>query len=696
MESGVTAAIVAYAMAAGAFALLAAQLTRGWRGGLPGGMLLAAAITSTLWATANSLFSYWRADWFGQLGWVLDVVRQGCWLGFLVVLLQPLGARRRQWPVVGAMTVVLAECASVVSAGFGLEFGDVGNNIRLASFLAGAIFGLVLVEQLYRGTPGELRWGIKPLCLGLGATSIFDLYFFADGLLFGRVDVDLWSVRGVASALSLPLIALSAGRIPSWTLRIGVSRVMVFHSTALALSGLYLIVIAAVGYYVRYVGGDWGRALQLVLLFGGVLSLGVLLFSGAQRARLRVFLNKHLFPYRYDYRLEWLRFTQALSDAGGALDLGQSVIKALSDLVESSGGSLWLRDQSGRFAPHGRLNQSAIDAMEEDGTPFCRFLDERDWVINLEEFRARSGHYNGLVLPPWLPQIPDAWLILPLKSGGMLVGFMVLNTPRTPFEIDWEVLDLLKTAQRQAASYLARMQATEALLEARKFDSFNRMTAFVVHDLKNLVAQLSLVLRNAERHKDNPEFQADMLETVAHVEGRMRTLMTQLQEKRSIDPPRRVDVVHLLATICVANRHRRPSVELDGQPGEAEVMAHPERLERVMGHLVQNALDATPETGRVAVEVDPPRDGVVRIVVEDNGIGMTKDFMRERLFRPFHTSKSGGMGIGVFEAQQYINELGGAIVYESEPGRGTRVTVTLPAMRVVEPRVEPGVLAHRS
>ncbi|HJV26847.1 MAG TPA: XrtA/PEP-CTERM system histidine kinase PrsK [Aromatoleum sp.] len=692
-----TVAIVAYGMAAGAFALLAIQLMRGWRGGLPAGLLLAAVIASGVWATVNTAFSYFRIDWIGQLAWVLDVMRQACWLGFMVVLLQPLGGRKSSWPVIGAMLIVVAECTSIVSAGFGLTFGEFGNGLRLASFLAGAVFGLVLVEQVYRGTPGEFRWGLKPLCLAVGATNVFELYFFADGLLFGRLDVDLWSVRGAASALSLPLIAISAGRIPSWTFKLSVSRVMVFHSTALALSGMYLIVIAAVAYYVRYVGGDWGRALQLVLLFAGVLSLGGLLFSGAQRARLRVLLNKHLFPYRYDYRLEWLRFTQALSEAGGALDLGQSVIKALSDLVESSGGTVWLKDAGGRFTPHARLNQSAIDAMEEEGSAFCHFLDEREWVISLEEYRIRPGYYGALVLPSWLSMIPDAWLILPLKSAGSLVGFVVLNTPRTPFDIDWEVLDLLKTAQRQAASYLARMQAAEALLEARKFDSFNRMTAFVVHDLKNLVAQLSLVLRNADRHKDNPEFQADVLATVAHVEGRMRALMSQLQEKRSIDPPRRVDVAHHLASICLANRHRRPSVELEGQPAAAEVMAHPERLERILGHLVQNALDATPESGRVRVRIEPGRDGFIRIVVEDSGCGMTKDFMRERLFRPFHTNKSGGMGIGVFEAQQYLNELGGGIVYESEPGRGTRVMVTLPAVaRDSRPRAESSVLAHGS
>lgn len=676
-----SAAVLAYGIASGAYALFGGYLLFGWRGGAAGRALLVAVASSALWAFASTFIVTNPVGWINLLGWGLDVARQGCWLCFLVILLQPLGGARRRWPVLATTAVLLAELGAVINGGFDFEFGEATTKLLLGSFLGGAVLGLVFVEQLFRGMPSESRWGLKPLCLALSAGYIFELYLFADGFLFGRLDADVWGVRGVVHALTIPLIALSAGRNPAWTLHITVSREMVFHSTALALSGLYLLVIAGAGYYVRYVGGDWGRALQLALLFAGLLLLGVFLFSGAQRARLRVFINKHLFPYRYDYRKEWLRFTQALSAAGGTMDLGQSVIKALSDLVESAGGVLWLKDSGGRFTIHGHLNQVAPDAIEDGRSAFCHFLDEREWVINLEEFRARPAHYAGLSMPEWLSSMPDAWLVLPLKSAGVLVGFVVLNAPRTPFEVDWEVLDLLKTAQRQAASYLARMQAAEALLESRKFDSFNRMSAFVVHDLKNLVAQLSLMLKNAERHKHNPEFQEDMLGTVAHVESRMRALMAQLQEKRSIDPPRRVEMGALIERVQVAKRHHRPQVEVNIS-GEMpiEVLAHPERLERVIGHLVQNALDATPEDGKVVTRVDRAAGDSVRVLVEDSGCGMTKDFIRERLSRPFQTSKAGGMGLGVFEAQQYIQEIGGRLLFDSEPGRGTRVTVTLPAM----------------
>lgn len=676
-------AIWGYSLTAVAYTLFGFYLFFAWRGGVQGGALLAAVGSSAIWAVLSALLGIFpQTTWMYSLVAVADVLRMGGWFIFLLMLLAPLaGGKRLRWPRFLATACVLITLFAVLSFGFVPVRDEAPARWMLGGFLGGAVLGLVLIEQLYRSLPNDFRWGLKPMCLGLAAGYVFELYFFADAFLFVRLDEDIWSVRGVVHAMVIPLVAVSAARTSSWTVHIAVSREMVFHSTALAVSGLYLLIVSAAGYYVRFFGGEWGRALQLTLLFGGLLLLLVFVFSATQRARLRVFLSKHLFPYRYDYRNEWLRFTHALSTAGGSMDLGQSVIKALADLVESSGGGLWLKDASGRFSMQARLNHAASDGVEVSESPFCRFIDEHEWIFDMEEWRARPLKYQGLNIPAWLSNMSDAWLVVPLKSSGTLVGFVVLNNARTRFEVNWEVLDLLKTAQRQAASYLARMQATEALLESRKFDSFNRMSAFVVHDLKNLVAQLSLMLKNAERHKHNPVFQEDMIETVSNVEARMRTLMRQLQEKTSIQPRKPVDLNALLKRIQADKAQQQPAVTLGDQSARSiEVHAHPERLERVIGHLVQNAIDATPDDGNVIVSMAAQSEEFVRLTVEDSGCGMSPEFMRDFLFKPFQSSKTSGMGIGVYEAQQYIGELGGTLVFESEQQRGTRAIVTLPCM----------------
>jgi putative PEP-CTERM system histidine kinase len=304
-------------------------------------------------------------------------------------------------------------------------------------------------------------------------------------------------------------------------------------------------------------------------------------------------------------------------------------------------------------------------------------MSRTGWVINLEEYRSIPRRYAELTLPEWLLGMSQAWLIVPLCVGDELIGFVILASARTDFDVNWEVTDLLKTAGRQAASFLAQMQATEALLEVRKFDAFNRMSAFVVHDLKNIVTQLSLLMKNAKRLHANPEFQQDMLMTIENSLDKMRQLMLQLREGAT--PPGAafgVDLRRVVQSIesGAASRGRKLDVEMDER---VFARGHEERLERVIGHVVQNALDATTADGRVWLKLGRA-GGQARIEVGDTGHGMSPEFVRDRLFKPFQTTKSAGMGIGAYESFQYVQELGGSISVKSEPDAGTEVTLLLP------------------
>jgi putative PEP-CTERM system histidine kinase len=236
---------------------------------------------------------------------------------------------------------------------------------------------------------------------------------------------------------------------------------------------------------------------------------------------------------------------------------------------------------------------------------------------------------------------------------------------------------LLKTASRQAAGFLAQMHATEALLEVRKFDAFNRMSAFVVHDLKNIVTQLSLMLKNAKRLRDNPEFQEDMLMTLESSLEKMRQLMLQLREGAT--PPGAPVGVDLVAIV------RRLEAVATGRGRTLEVTiadrvltrGQDERIERVLGHIVQNAFDATPASGSVSLRLGRS-SGQAVIEVTDTGAGMSEEFVQTRLFKPFQTTKETGMGIGAYESYQYVHELGGRLSVKSRPGEGTTVSVVLP------------------
>ncbi len=679
-----------YGLAALAFAAFAIWLALGARKvSVRAAVVVGTVVASALWAAATLAFALYGGAWAWLAGRLFDVARTAGWFAFVLLLATPMAGGPRPgggmrtaasaWGFLLAGTLLAANLAlpapaAVAAAALRTDTLVFGAGLGLA------ILGLVLVEQLYRRTSEALRWNIKPLVLGLGGMFAFDLFLFSDAMLFKRLDPDLWAARGFAHALVIPFIAVATARNTAWTIDLHVSRGVVLHSTALLVSGIYLLALAAAGYYIRFFGGSWGKMLQVALVFAALMFLALVASSGQFRSRLRVFVSKHFFSYRFDYREEWLRFTHTLSTRSPHLGLQELCIKALGDLVECSAGTLWLRDQDA-IRPVARWNLPEVREVEPRDGPLAAFLERTGWVIDLKECAASPVRYEGLVLPTWLGSLREPWLIVPLVNGTELIGFVVLAEPRAALKVDWEVRDLLKTAGRQAASYLAQVRATEQLLEARKFDAFNRMSAFVVHDLKNLVAQLSLLLRNAERHRDNPEFQRDALETVEHVRRRMNALMLQLRTGTTpVEGPRPVELGVLIRRIQRAKSSQRVAVTVEAA-AEVQVSGHEDRLERVVGHLVQNAIDATGEGGTVAVRVF--RDGSSAVAeVADDGVGMTPEFVRDRLFKPFQTTKPQGMGIGVYESFQYVTGLGGRILVESMPNVGTKVRVFLPVCDV--------------
>jgi putative PEP-CTERM system histidine kinase len=217
-----------------------------------------------------------------------------------------------------------------------------------------------------------------------------------------------------------------------WILRLKVSRVAAFYSVTLVLAGAYLLFIATLGYYVRYFGGGWGQALQLGLVIVAMAALGVLVVSGALRSRLRVFVGKHFFAYRYDYRDEWLRFTAMLSSQRSPQEMGGLIVRGMAKMVECPAGSLWSNHHAhSTYTQVAHWNMPQVSAIETPASPMCSFLREKGWVVDLEEYRNSPRRYGALSLPSWLLGTDNAWLLVPLLVGEDLLGFVVLARPRS-------------------------------------------------------------------------------------------------------------------------------------------------------------------------------------------------------------------------------------------------------------------------
>ena len=697
--------IIGFGLAAFAFLALAALLLTAWRGNKEGGVLVLASLLSMAWLG----FSAYQAS----LGYptsmllvVSELLRSVTWLMFLLFVLSKARAQSavRSLIQASAITIGIIFICVILILGFAAVSGQgmpsiIGFDLRIMFFLALAMTGLVLTEQIYRNSPQAARWSIKYLCIGLGGMFAYDFYLYADALLLRGFNEDIWGARGYINAIIVPLIAISAARNPQWSLDIFVSRSFVFHGASVFGAGIYLLAMASGGYYIKHVGGDWGGLAQLTFLFGAVILLIALLFSGQLRAQLKVFLSKHFFNYRYDYREEWLHLIQTLSEARNGQDINKAVIAAMERIVESQKGMLWLQqggDQYQLVESHhlSKIVHSDVD----DNRSLISFLKERKWVIDLDEFDSDKESYPGLVLPQWLAVFDTAWLIVPLfvstrldikdqsqddDSAVELLGFIMLTRSNANVQVNWEVRDLLLTTGRQCASYLALQKANEHLLDAQQFDAFNRLSAYVVHDLKNIVAQLALVTRNAERHRNNPDFVDDAFSTIANATAKMERMLGQLRKGRleADDRKKCVDLNKMLKTVIEEHSSETPVPCYQTEAQEVSVLSNEDRMAAVIGHLIQNAQAATEDNGSVSIVLTVQDEWAV-IEIKDTGLGMDEDFVRNDLFRPFKTTKgNAGMGIGAYESREFITSIGGRMEVSSTPGVGTRFLIYLPVAR---------------
>ena len=542
---------------------------------------------------------------------------------------------------------------------------------------------LILVHNVYAQAAPASRSHIRFAMIGLALMWFYDLNLYTSLYLGSGGAERLIEWRGLVVALAAPLFALATRKQGNWRIRL--SRAATFQSLSLLAICAYFAVMAILATALRGTGVDWSSALMIGALALMTVGAMVLIPSGRARAWVKLKLAKHLFEHRYDYRTEWLRFTETLGLAGPeAPPLTERIIRAFADIVDAPGGLLLVSD-GGRG-----LSVAAVSDWPGSGPRADAFNDAGEFWSALEtsgraiEFAGLRGGWasaeeKALEVPPWLLSEERAWAAIPLLHHQRLVGVVILAAPDFHRQLDWEDFDLLRTAGTQAASSLAEALGQEALSQAQRFEEFNRRFAFILHDIKNLVSQLSLLARNAERHADNPEFRADMVATLKSSVGKMNELLARLAPQGS-GRVHRVEAQPLrpILNAVIAGKRRDREVSLLGDAG-AVALVDTHALEQALGHLLQNALDASsgqPVTVRVGQEGDQ-----VSIAIADKGVGMDGDFVRNRLFQPFASTKPGGFGIGAFEARSLITAMGGRISVDSRLGGGTTFTILLPAAR---------------
>jgi len=536
-----------------------------------------------------------------------------------------------------------------------------------------AVGMLIALEQAFRNADAKFLL-LRFACVAIAVTAVYDLYLFSDTLIFERLDTDHWRSRGGINAIGALFIALAIGRSRE-TEFISVSRNVVFYTASLTAAGVFLVLISVLGYVIGTYGGSWGAVLQLLLFFSALLLVGAMAVSERVRNRVRVYVAKNFFTLRYDYRREWLNLIDALSGKGADGEvLYVRAIRVLADLYKSPGGVMWLRHDD-EFVPVAPCRMKLpLNCHEPVNSAFCAKLAE-EWIFELRS----SQHEKELPpLPDWLRILPELGIAIPLLVEDELIGFMALQHSIGFDSVTWEDLDILRTAARQVASYVARHQAAEQLAQARQFDTYNQLTAFIMHDLKNLIAQQELVVKNAAKHKENPAFVEDAIDTIQNSVARMSALLGKLQKREPSDK-RQVDLQDVLMDALKKCESLKPAPALRIETRDIRVLSDRDHLVMIVSHIIKNAQEATRDNGFIDVRLSLSGDLAV-IDIEDNGTGMDPEFVRQRLFKPFESTKAGkGMGIGAYQAREFLRSLGGDIRVMSKPGEGTTFTLTIPA-----------------
>ncbi|HEX2939459.1 MAG TPA: XrtA/PEP-CTERM system histidine kinase PrsK, partial [Rhodopila sp.] len=529
---------------------------------------LAFAMTAA-WSAATAL-SRWLP--VGPAVPWLEIGRVAVWYGFILHLYRTtLGARdhlRTIFQPAGVLALSLLSATLFLARYGDVPFSAVGT-LGISAHIGLIVCVVLLLENLYRNTPPDTRWNINLLCVGLGSIFIYDLVLYADAALFHRLSFALIEARASAAILAAPLLGIAVVRNRRWSVEIRVSHDVAFHSFTLIGSGIFLLAVALIGEVVRRAGSEWGNVAEASLILAAVLAVLVVITSGSARSAIRSVVVENFFAHRYDYRKEWMRCINTLTAPEAFVALHKRAIRAAAEVVDSPAGALFVRPPADvAFQWAGSWNMPAATASVPPGHPIVPLFKDGEWIVGLDEHADADS---------WFPELPRAWIVLPLSHFGALIGFVVLARPRANFKLDREAYDLLRVVGREIASRVAEQRAVQVLTQTRQLREYSQRFAFVIHDIKNVSGQLSMLLTNAEVYAENPAFQRDMLTTVRASVGKITRLLSRLEADRQerhhalITPADRLRVV---IETCRATHAR--AIQVVDQSGGAGAAIDPD------------------------------------------------------------------------------------------------------------------------
>jgi putative PEP-CTERM system histidine kinase len=538
------------------------------------------------------------------------------------------------------------------------------------------LFGIIICEQLLRHEHTSRM--AKLVALSSLTIFAYDIVVFSSVLLFADQNQDLWHARSFISSATSLIMALSIIFYASQLKQRGqfkLSNSIILFNTSLTLVGGFLLLMALFGSVFNFFEISWLNASKIMLYVLAIFSIIAVSFSEKARLTVVVWTSKHFFAHKYDYKQQWIKLDQLLTHQGNGYEIS---LKAMTKLFSCQSGAIWIKGpQFYSLISSLKIPPLSNNTIERNSSEFIRLLEQQDWIFQPSNTKSEINKNYNTNLPCWLKEIEDPWVIVPLNSEKELIGFIVLAQQRVSTELTWEDLDILKLTGRQIASYISHQQDHEKLIQNQQFDMFNKITAFAIHDIKNLIAQQALVVKNAEKFKHHPEFIDDAIDTIANSVQKMDKLLVKLQGKHR-NETELINLNQLLIKAVEMNKNSLPAPSLFIQTKTIKLKSDPEKILMALNHLIKNAQDATPDNGIINITLHH-QDNAIWLDVQDNGSGMSQEFINNELFKPFNSTKHDkGMGLGAFQIREIFHALGGQFFVESTVNEGSKFSIHIP------------------
>lgn len=546
--------------------------------------------------------------------------------------------------------------------------------------IASAVTFMWIMENIHRSSTDEQKRILKYPTLGIIALGVAFLLMGVYRLSTLSIHVDMIMLYSLIFLVGITFVLFFSIRFKLFEMDIFVSRYVVYHSITflsigayLVVMGLFLLGIQRLGIRVSFVGMGF-------FVFMSLFVLAFILASKDARERLKFFINTHFFANKYDYRKEWGELSGYLSIAFNEKQIIHVTAQVILDSMYISELSILLKDGSGfrcGYAFPTRFPSRPISGDE----PLIAYLEQNHYFLRKTSRSAEDVLWGKIVTDH--QDFLDRYrieLAVAMMVENRLIGFIAVGreNPGTPYGRD--DVDLLTAIASQSSAALMSARFAQELAVNKEVDAFNRMSSYVLHDLKNAAGNLSLILQNAPNHMDSEEFRNDMLETISQTLSRIDKVMSRLGAMPSSEElsRERISVESIIDLLLskLDPRLGKSSVAVSLEPGLA-IRTNRDMIERILENLIVNATEAVPDQGRITVRSG--RDnGFAYISVEDNGAGMTEEFVRERLFKPFQTTKRHGTGLGLWQVKSIADQLGITIDVENRPAQGVKFTIRIP------------------